>query len=106
MKVTSTINFSKTITGWSGVKKHVEHDPNVEHSNKDILKNLTQYNVNGRVFSQAEIDQRMEKYFGNYVKKHDQNAIKCRHPERVFGSVKKFLKSKKKITVVAKGRER
>ena len=101
MKVTSSINFSKTITGWSGVKKHVEHDPNVEHSNKDILKNLTQYNVNGRVFSQAEIDQRMEKYFGNYVKKHDQNAIKCRHPERVFGSVKKFLKSKKKITVVA-----
>ena len=101
MKVTSTINFSKTANGWSGIKKHVEHDPNVEHSNKDILENLTQYNVNGRVFSQAEIDQKMEKYFGDYVRKHDQNAIKSRHPERVFGSVKKFLKSKKKITVVA-----
>lgn len=101
MKVTSTINFSKSVNGWSGIKKHVEHDPNIEHSNKDILKNLTQYNVNGRVFSQDEIDQRMENFFGNYVKKHDQNAIKSRHPERVFGSVKKFLKSKKKITVVA-----
>lgn len=101
MKVTSTINFSKTATGWSGIKKHVEHDPDVEHSNKDILKDLTQYNVNGRVFSQAEIDQKMENYFGDYVKNHDQNAIKSRHSERVFGTVKKFLKSKKKITVVA-----
>ena len=101
MKVTSTINFSKSVNGWSGIKKHVEHDLNIEHSNKDILKNLTQYNVNGRVFSQDEIDQRMENFFGNYVKNHDQNAIKSRHPERVFGSVKKFLKSKKKITVVA-----
>lgn len=101
MKVTSTINFSKTVNGWSGIKKHVEHDPNVEHSNKDILKDLTQYNVSGRVFSQAEIDQKMDKYFGEYVKKHDQNAIKSRHPERVYGSVKRFLKSKKKVTVVA-----
>ena len=75
MKVTSTINFSKTANGWSGIKKHVEHDPNVEHSNKDILENLTQYNVNGRVFSQAEIDQKMEKYFAGCVPYYDCNKL-------------------------------
>ena len=101
MKVTSTINFSKTANGWSGIKKHVEHDPNVKHSNKDILKDLTQFNINGRVFSQAEIDRKMDDYFGDYVKQHDQSAFKNRHPERVYGSVKRFLQSKKKITVVA-----
>lgn len=101
MKVTSTINFSKSANGWAGIKKHVQHDPKVKHSNQDIFKELTQYNVSGSVFSAAEIDQKMNAYFGDYVKQHDQKAINNRHLERVYGSVKKFLNSKKKITVVA-----
>lgn len=101
MKVTSTINLSSSSKGWTGVKKHMEHDPKLNHSNKDILKDLTQYNQSGKAFSDDVIDRRLENYFGTYVEEHDAKAIQNRHPERVYGSVGKYLDSKNKITAVA-----
>lgn len=100
-KVTATINLQKSETGWSGIKKHVEHDPNIKHSNLDILKNLTQYNVQGEVYSSAEVKKKLTEFFGAYVEEHNQKAIEARHPERVFKSVFDFLNRKKKVTAVA-----
>ena len=101
MKVTSTINLSSSSRGWTGVKKHMEHDPKLNHANKDILNNLTKYNRSGTAFPDEVITRRLDNFFGDYVREHDAKAIQNRHPERVYGSVKKYLDGKNKITAVA-----
>lgn len=101
MKVTSTINLSSSSRGWTGVKKHMEHDPELNHANKDILNDLTKYNRSGTAFPDEVITRRLDNFFGDYVREHDAKAIQNRHPERVYGSVKKYLDGKNKITAVA-----
>lgn len=101
VKITATENFSTSDKGWRGVKKHMEHDPKLNHSNKDIFAEVTKYNQSGEVFSQTVIRKRLDAFFGKYVKEHDQKAIKSRHKDRIWGSVEKYLSSKKKVTVVA-----
>ncbi|OXE55217.1 hypothetical protein ADH69_09905, partial [Limosilactobacillus reuteri] len=101
MKVTSTINLSSSSRGWTGVKKHMEHDPKLNHANKDILNDLTKYNRSGTAFPDEVITRRLDNFFGDYVREHDAKAIQNRHPERVYGSVKKYLDGKNKITAVA-----
>src|SRR5699024_12188630 len=101
MKVTTTNNHNSNARGLTGVKKHMEHDRILNHANKDILNNLTKYNRSGTAFPDEVITRRLDNFFGDYVREHDAKAIQNRHPERVYGSVKKYLDGKNKITAMA-----
>lgn len=89
---------SKHKNGFSGIVKHVSHDPEINHSNKDINFNETQFNKYNNDVSKLE--KWNEEKFSDYVVNHDIKQRKRGHAERQYGSVKSFLSSKKKATLV------
>lgn len=90
---------SKDTKGYTGVEKHVEHDPNINHRNKNIDVDRSEFNwfENTKERREAVIDWN-EKKFNEYVEQHDEQQRKKHHPERQWGSVKRYLKSKNKAT--------
>lgn len=54
LKTTATINVQSSKI-WSGLKHHMEHDPNINHSNKDINQSLTKYNIHGVIAHKDKI---------------------------------------------------
>lgn len=102
IKCTVTTDLqAKDTNGYSGIQKHVEHDQNINHSNKDIVFNETQFNVyDESTTTRQAIDDWNEQHFHDYVEQHDQHQREKGHAERQFGSVKNYLKNKKKATAV------
>ena len=102
IKCTVTTDLqAKDTNGYSGIQKHVEHDQNINHSNKDIVFNETQFNVyDESTTTRQAIDDWNEQHFHDYVEQHDQHQREKGHAERQFGSVKNYLKNKKKSTAV------
>ena len=91
MQVTANGNFEKS-KSWNGIKKHLEHDPNIVHSNKYLnteeSKKLRKYNEK---IDLIDYDDWTEKHFKDYVRNHDlKNVKKSRF---VWGSVANFLKT-------------
>ena len=92
---------AKDKNGYSGIQKHVEHDQNINHSNKDIVFNETQFNVyDESTTTRQAIDDWNEQHFHDYVEEHDKHQREKGHAERQYGSVKNYLKRKKKATAV------
>ena len=89
---------SKNKNGFSGIVKHVSHDPEINHSNKDINFNESQFNEYNNDVSKLE--KWNEEKFSDYVVNHDIKQRKSGHAERQYGSVKSFLSSKNKATLV------
>ena len=89
---------SKHKNGFSGIVKHVSHDPEINHSNKDINFNESQFNKYNNDVSKLE--KWNEEKFSDYVVNHDIKQRKRGHAERQYGSVKSFLSSKNKATLV------
>lgn len=89
---------SKNKNGFSGIVKHVSHDPKINHSNKDINFNESQFNKYNNDVS--ELEKWNEEKFSDYVVNHDIKQRKSGHAERQYGSVKSFLSSKNKATLV------
>lgn len=89
MKTTASGNFSNK-SSWSGLKKHMEHDPKLKHSNSYLngteSQSLRKYNQHHILIN---YDVWTEKKFGSFVKEHDQ---KMKDKKRQFGSVDRFLK--------------
>ena len=102
IKCTVTTDLqAKDTNGYSGIQKHVEHDQNINHSNKDIVFNETQFNVyDESTTTRQAIDDWNEQHFHDYVEQHDQHQREKGHAERQFGSVKNYLKNKKKATAI------
>lgn len=102
LKCTVTTDLqAKDTNGYSGIQKHVEHDQSINHSNKDIVFSETQFNVyDESTATRQAIDDWNEQHFHNYVEQHDQHQREKGHAERQYGSVKNFLKRKKKATAV------
>ena len=102
IKCTVTTDLqAKDTNGYSGIQKHVEHDQSINHSNKDIVFNETQFNVyDESATTRQAIDDWNEQHFHDYVEQHDQHQREKGHAERQFGSVKNYLKNKKKATAV------
>lgn len=92
---------AKNAKGYTGVQKHTEHDPNINHSNQDINFNETQFNVynEGAKARQAVTEWNNDK-FSDFVRKHDEHQHSMGHPERCYGSVQGYLKNKRKVTGV------
>lgn len=90
MQVTATVNVDSK-QGWSSVKKHVEHDPNIEHKNQDIAFDYRSLNRHGQL---ANVDKILNAHYGKMVKEHDEKVQKQGHKNRVYGSVSKMLVQK------------
>ncbi len=75
IKCTVTTDLqAKDTNGYSGIQKHVEHDQSINHSNKDIVFNETQFNVyDESATTRQAIDDWNEQHFHDYVEQHDQH---------------------------------
>lgn len=102
IKCTVTTDLqAKDTNGYSGMQKHVEHDSKVNHANKDIIFDETQFNIyNESSTVRDELANWNNKKFEAFVNEHDQHQREKNHPERQYGSVKNYLKGKKKTTAV------
>ena len=99
MTVTTDIQASKS--GYAGVKKHVEHDPSIHHSNHDILKEYTKYNVVKNDSEEAQkIADWQEEQFGDWLEDRNRKQREKGRAERQIDGVKSWLKNKKKYTGV------
>ena len=102
IKCTVTTDLqAKDTNGYSGIQKHVEHDENINHANQDIVFSETQFNQYDKSpKTRAAIDQWNNEHFKDYVEEHDKHQREKGHAERQYGSVKNYLKRKKKATAV------
>lgn len=102
IKCTVTTDLrAKDKKGFSGVQKHTEHDSNLNHKNKDIVFDETRFNVYYLGKKAVDnIDRWNESKFKDFVEEHDKHQREKGHPERQWGSVKEYLKSKNKATGV------
>ena len=102
IKCTVTTDLqAKDKNGYSGIQKHVEHDENINHANQDIVFSETQFNqYDESPKTRATIDQWNDEHFKDYVEEHDKHQREKGHAERQYGSVKDYLKRKKKATAV------
>lgn len=102
IKCTVTTDLqAKDKNGYSGIQKHVEHDKKINHANQDIVFSETQFNqYDESPKTRATIDQWNDEHFKDYVKEHDKHQREKGHAERQYGSVKDYLKRKKKATAV------
>ena len=97
LKTTATVNVQSS-KKWSGLKHHMQHDPNVNHSNKDINQSLTKYNVHGVIAHKNKI---LKQHYGQFIAEHD---AKQKRSDRKYGSVAAYLEKQKgqpDITAVA-----
>lgn len=95
-----TLNLSKGYS-WKPIKKHAEHDPDINHSNKNIEFENTKYNIQGQLL---DYDELMNSRYSDYVKEHDAKMVKSRHQKDVYGSVDNYLSAMKNqpyVTMVA-----
>lgn len=85
---TASGNFDNK-KSWAGLKKHLEHDPKLNHKNKYLNTNeskaLRKYNRHAVLI---DYDKFCEKNFLPYVEDHDAHI---KDKKRQFGSVKRFL---------------
>ena len=102
IKCTVTTDLqAKDKNGYSGIQKHVEHDEKINHANQDIVFSETQFNqYDESPKTRAAIDQWNDEHFKDYVEEHDKHQREKGHAERQYGSVKDYLKRKKKATAV------
>lgn len=102
IKMTITTDIQGTDKGYSGVKKHNEHDPSIKNpSNKDILSTYTHYNTlkNGRKYAKKITDWQ-EQQFGDWLEEHNAQLREKGHAERQIDGVKRWLKNKTKYAGV------
>lgn len=89
ISTTASGNFDNK-KSWSGIQKHLKHDPNVKHKNEflntDESKQLRKYNKHVILM---DYDKFCEDNFSQYVKDHDAHMIDKR---RKFKNFKRFLK--------------
>ncbi|MCL0330817.1 hypothetical protein, partial [Apilactobacillus xinyiensis] len=81
---------------YAGVKKHVEHDPNIKHSNKDIYDDRTQYNQSEILISKEDLLALKEKRYKVDLLKHNYSAYQSRHYKNMFDSFEDFMQYKEK----------
>lgn len=101
IKMTVTTDIQGTEKGYVGVKKHTEHDPQINPSNKDIMPTYSQYNtVENGAENVKKISDWQESQFGEWLEERNAKQREKGHAERQIAGVKAWLKTKKKYTGV------
>jgi hypothetical protein len=88
----TTVTTDVRGASYAGVRKHVEHDPNINHSNPDIDLSRTQYNKKEIMYDEDELFDLLENHYGEFVQSHD---AKQKRKNRKYGSVENYLKQSK-----------
>ena len=94
INVTASGNFDNKKT-WSGVKKHMEHDLNLNHKNKYLnteeSKRLRQFNRHENLINFNDFT---KEKFQPYISEHNKNE---KHKNKKYNSVDEFLEQKSRI---------
>lgn len=96
LKITATLNVQNK--SYSGVKKHVEHDKNLKHSNKDIDFNKSKFNQSDILISDNELNEIKANRYKESFEKHNYSQKKSGHKSRMYDDVLSFVNSKEKTT--------
>lgn len=94
IKITATVNVSNK--SYSGFKRHVKHDPNLRHSNKDIDSDRTKFNQSEILISNEELHKIQLYRYQKQFEKYNFSQQKSGHKSRMFKDVSEYLKSKEK----------
>jgi acetolactate synthase small subunit len=94
MKITATLNIANQ--SFSGVKKHVEHDKKINHSNKSIDYEKTQFNQTKEILNSDDLNQIKKERYQDQFEKYNASQKKSRHISKMFKNVNEFVKSKEK----------
>lgn len=97
IKFTISTDFKSKPKGYSGVQRHAEHDPELNHKNKNIDNLRTQFNeYDNRSQRRQNLQNWQQKKFENFVEAHDEHQRETGHAERQWGTVKNYIKRKSK----------
>ena len=78
---------------WQYAKRHAQHDPNVNHKNKNIDASRTHLNKN---FTYASADDLLEKHWKDYIDDHDQKVVARRDKKKQYKTAKNYFNQKGK----------
>lgn len=78
---------------WQHAKRHAQHDPNVNHKNKNIDASRTHLNKN---FTYASADDLLEKHWKDYIDDHDQKVVARRDKKKQYKTAKNYFNQKGK----------
>lgn len=94
MKITSTLNIKNQ--SFSGIKKHVQHDKNLNHSNANIDYSKSFLNDHDVILNEQDLQNLKEERYQKQFEKYNAAQKKSRHTSNMFDSVDEFVKSKEK----------
>lgn len=94
MKITVTNHVQQSSkSGYSATVNHNKHDPQTNHSNKDINFNLRQFNLLAQGQDRREeLEAWQEEKFGAWIEEHDRLQREKGHGERQYGCVQAWIK--------------
>lgn len=94
MKITVTNHVQQSSkSGYSATVNHNKHDPQTNHSNKDINFDLRQFNLLAQGQDRREeLEAWQEEKFGAWIEEHDRLQREKGHGERQYGSVQAWIK--------------
>lgn len=92
MDITASENFENK-RSWTGIEKHLEHDPTLNHSNNFLNTNesklLRTLNRDVKLF---DINKVVDDKFGDYINAQNQKNLDHYRYERLWNSASDFLK--------------
>ena len=98
---TVSSDFRSKPKGYTGVVHHSEHDPELNHKNKNIDEIRSEFNEYENTTARLEALQKwQQEKFADFIETHDAHQREKGHPERQWGTVKKYLARKNKPTAV------
>lgn len=74
LNVTATVDLKRaTVKDANGAEMHNQHDPEVEHDNKQIFKDDTKYNLHFKLLNR---DKLLQEQYGEMIEKRNENTAK------------------------------
>lgn len=97
IQFTVSSEFKSKPKGYSGIKRHAEHDPELNHKNKNIDKLRTEFNdYDNSATRRQNLQKWQQEKFEDFVAAHDKHQRETGHAERQWGTVKNYIKRKSK----------
>lgn len=92
MDITATNDFKNQ--SYSGIKKHVQHDPKLNHSNDDIKPEFTKYNRSEILLDYHMMDDIKMDMFLDDCLEYNEKQIKSRHKSNFKNNLDEYIQMK------------
>lgn len=97
IQFTVSSEFKSKPKGYSGIKRHAEHDPDLNHKNKNIDNLRTEFNdYDNSATRRQNLQKWQQEKFEGFVDAHDKHQRETGHAERQWGTVKNYINRKSK----------